>query len=305
MIMSWLLGSMTSEISDDFILYDTIADIWTAAAEMYSKRDNTAELYDLEAQLQEIKQEDQPVNKYYSELSKIWREIDMFEYLKWESPRDEQLFKMSVETKRLFKFLTCLHKDFDAIRSRILGSKPLLNLKVAFSEIRQEESRLKVMLGPSSISAPEGSAFLTKAKEENTQAFMHSNQMTGLISQPNIPQSRHPCKNLYCKYCHRTCHTIANCYRRKNSERFGQSSHQSRGPKPSGTESFLHSSPFERKQSPIAAPANCDNSGTTESLLQSQIEQILKILNQQGTPSQIQASMATSGNTQDGEDWQC
>lgn len=42
MVMSWLLGSMIPEISDDFILYDTAAEFWSAAAEMYSKRDNTA-----------------------------------------------------------------------------------------------------------------------------------------------------------------------------------------------------------------------------------------------------------------------
>lgn len=37
MIMSWLLGSMTPEVSNTFMLYPTAAAIWKAIKEMYSK----------------------------------------------------------------------------------------------------------------------------------------------------------------------------------------------------------------------------------------------------------------------------
>lgn len=66
MIMSWLISSMTPEIAHNFILYTTAADIWKAAKELYSQTDNVAEIYELETQVNEIKQGEQSVNTYYS-----------------------------------------------------------------------------------------------------------------------------------------------------------------------------------------------------------------------------------------------
>lgn len=63
--MSWILESMSPDISETFMLYDTVEEIWKATKEMYSKKDNIAELYELKAQLKEIKQGDQAVTKYY------------------------------------------------------------------------------------------------------------------------------------------------------------------------------------------------------------------------------------------------
>lgn len=71
MIMSWLLSSMTPEVSNTFMLHETAASIWKATKEMFSKRDNISELYELEAQLKDVKQGDQSVSKYFSTLSQI------------------------------------------------------------------------------------------------------------------------------------------------------------------------------------------------------------------------------------------
>lgn len=45
MVMSWLISSTQPEIGDNFLLYSTAAEIWKAARELYSKRDNIAEIY--------------------------------------------------------------------------------------------------------------------------------------------------------------------------------------------------------------------------------------------------------------------
>lgn len=301
MVMSWLLGSMIPEISDDFILYDTATEIWNAAAEMYSKRDNTAELYELEAQIQDIKQGDNLVNRYYSQLSRIWKQIDAFESLRLSSTADEQLFKAFIEQKRLFKFLTGLHKNFDAVRSRILGTKPLPNLKIAFSEVRQEESRIKVMLGSSSLQNSEETVFLSaKPKGDFLMQTQNQEHITGLTSrqesshQPAIQSSN---KNLYCKFCHKTGHTISNCYRKNgfpnkgktySDGRQGQASYHGRNSR--------HSNQGGR---PVASPAKCEGENSTENPIQGQLNQILSLLNlqqPQGTPA-IQASMVCSGNS--------
>lgn len=64
MIMSWLISSMTPEIGNNFILYPTAVEILKASKELYSQTNNVAEIYELETQLNEIKQGDQPVSSY-------------------------------------------------------------------------------------------------------------------------------------------------------------------------------------------------------------------------------------------------
>lgn len=49
MIITWMVGFMTSDINEDFLFYLTAHEIWTAAKEMYPKKDNTSELYDIKA----------------------------------------------------------------------------------------------------------------------------------------------------------------------------------------------------------------------------------------------------------------
>lgn len=67
-MVSWLTGSITLEIGDNFVVYSTATEIWSEAKEMYFKKDKTSELYELEAQFQDIKQGYLPVSKYYSLL---------------------------------------------------------------------------------------------------------------------------------------------------------------------------------------------------------------------------------------------
>lgn len=49
MMVSWLTGSITLEIGDNFVVYSTATEIWSEAKEMYFKKDKTSELYELEA----------------------------------------------------------------------------------------------------------------------------------------------------------------------------------------------------------------------------------------------------------------
>jgi hypothetical protein len=72
----------------------------------------------------------------------------MFEIYSWNCPEDTVLYRRIVEQKRTFKFLIGLNKNLDEVKGRIMGTKPLPNLREAFSEVRREESRKKVMMGP-------------------------------------------------------------------------------------------------------------------------------------------------------------
>lgn len=206
MIMSWLLGSMTPEVSNTFMLHETAASIWNATKEMYSQKDNLSELYELEAQLKDIKQGDQAVSKYFSTLSQIWQQIDSLEDYQWTCKQDNQLFRSIKDTRRIFGFLSGLHKDYDAVRGRVLSTKPLPSINAVFSEVRQEESRMKVVMGSSSINSSETSALVSHTTEKDKGALFTSKK-----SGPGGYVKK------YCKFCQKNGHTLEECYRRPGS----------------------------------------------------------------------------------------
>ncbi|RVX15028.1 hypothetical protein CK203_007745 [Vitis vinifera] len=77
-------------------------------------------------------------------------------------------YRQIVEQKRLFKFFLGLNRELDDVRGRIMGIKPLPSLKEAFSEVRREESRKKVMMGSKEQPAPTLDASALAARSFNS-----------------------------------------------------------------------------------------------------------------------------------------
>ncbi|KAL5567177.1 hypothetical protein UlMin_030341 [Ulmus minor] len=147
MVMSWLINSMNNDIGENCLLYETANEIWDAAKETYSDNENTTELFEIKGTLHDLRQGDLPVTVYFNLLTRYWRQLDMFEIHEWNCPTDGAKYIEIVEKKRVYKFLLGLNKNLDKVRGRILGMKPLLNIRETFSEVRREESRKKFMMG--------------------------------------------------------------------------------------------------------------------------------------------------------------
>ncbi|KAL3530599.1 hypothetical protein ACH5RR_009921 [Cinchona calisaya] len=146
LIMSWLVNSTTNDIGENFLLYDTAQEIWEAAKELYSSKENTSKIFEIESVLHDLRQGELNVPQYYGILTRYWQQLDVFEEYHWECPNDARRFKEIVEKKRIFKFLMGLNKNLDEDRGRILGMKPSPSIREVFSEVRKEESRKKVMM---------------------------------------------------------------------------------------------------------------------------------------------------------------
>lgn len=50
-VMSWLINSMNNDFWENFLLYATTNQIWEAAKDTYSNRDNTPEMFGIESTL--------------------------------------------------------------------------------------------------------------------------------------------------------------------------------------------------------------------------------------------------------------
>ncbi|KAL6342743.1 hypothetical protein AAG906_016577 [Vitis piasezkii] len=70
-----------------------------------------------------------------------------------------------------YKFLLGLNKNLDEVQARILGMKPLPNIREVFSEVHHEESRKKFMMGSQNYQpTAESSALAAQGSQ-----FQHTN----------------------------------------------------------------------------------------------------------------------------------
>ena len=93
-----------------------------------------------------------------------------------------------MEQKQTFKFLIGLNKNLDEVRGRVMETKPLPSIREAFSEVRREESRKKVMMGS------QNSALVARGSPSNTNSENRQNN-----GRP------------WCDHCQKLGHSKENC----------------------------------------------------------------------------------------------
>ncbi|GAV70419.1 UBN2_3 domain-containing protein, partial [Cephalotus follicularis] len=147
MVMSWLLNSMTNEMGENLMYYQTAKVIWDATRETYSNKDNMSAIFEIKGILIDLTQGEMTITDYFNALIRYWQQLDMLEDIKWHCPEDNQQYKKILEKERIYKFLLGLNKELDEVRGRILSIKLLPSVCEVFSEVRREESRRKVMFG--------------------------------------------------------------------------------------------------------------------------------------------------------------
>ncbi|KAJ0074583.1 hypothetical protein Patl1_37526 [Pistacia atlantica] len=140
---------------------------------MYFDLENQSQVYELTLKLGEIRQGQDSVTKYFNSLKRLWQDLDLFNDYEWKSTEDAKYYNCIVEASHIYKFLVGLNVEFDEVRGRIIGRKPLPPIGEVFAEVRREESRIHVMLGKKTIDRPaESSALLsTEAAANKTAIF--------------------------------------------------------------------------------------------------------------------------------------
>ena len=72
MLMSWLLNSMTPDISTGYLRLATAHDIWDAVAQTYHIGSDASQIYDLRRRAHETHQKGKSLAFYFSTLQTIW-----------------------------------------------------------------------------------------------------------------------------------------------------------------------------------------------------------------------------------------
>ena len=119
MVIAWLIHSMEDNIADTYILFPMAKRIWNVVTLAYSNLENSSQMFELRNKARNLWQGEHDLTQYYSDLTKLWQELGLFNLPVWKDPDDVVLYWKMVESDRIYDFLAGLNKKLDDVRGRL------------------------------------------------------------------------------------------------------------------------------------------------------------------------------------------
>ena len=129
---------------------ETAKEIWEHLERLYMQS-NFVKQYQLEIEIQALKQKDMNIQEFYSMMTNLWHQLALTESIKLQAfapyiaHREEQC---------LVQFFMTLHNDFEALHGTILYHNLLPYVDLVVSELLAKEIRLKSQVEKCILSTP-------------------------------------------------------------------------------------------------------------------------------------------------------
>ena len=144
-VKGWLITSMDPSLFGNFIRFPTAKAVWDSIATTFFDGSDTSQVYDLRRRVTRLKQASGSLEKYYTELQGLWREIDFRRPNPMECSVDIQHYNRITQEDRVYVFLDGLDDRLDKIRADVLQLKPFPSVEQAYAHVRREAIRQQVM----------------------------------------------------------------------------------------------------------------------------------------------------------------
>ncbi|KAJ4717700.1 Retrovirus-related Pol polyprotein from transposon TNT 1-94 [Melia azedarach] len=202
-VISWILNSVSKEISASVIFSQSAYEIWNDLKERFMQR-NGPRIFQLRRELMNHTQGQLSVSAYFTKLKTIWEELNNYRPAcscgKCSCGGIKNLAD-HYQMEYVMSFLMGLNDNFAQVRGQLLLMNPIPPINTVFALISQEEHQRQVS-EISSISAPASAmAFTTKTNSHKTN-FNQS------FNKPNQKKDRP-----LCTHCGYSGHTIDKCYK--------------------------------------------------------------------------------------------
>ncbi|XP_074334135.1 uncharacterized protein LOC141671716 [Apium graveolens] len=148
MITGWIITALDPQIAASILYVDTARAIWLDLEERFGQA-SSAQLYALEQGIFQISQDTLAIFEYYTQLKKIWDEIDNLKPLpKCECAQctcniTQKVLKLQ-QDQRLMFFLMKMSNEFANVRSHILMMDTLPTLQQVYRMLLQEQRHKEI-----------------------------------------------------------------------------------------------------------------------------------------------------------------
>jgi len=143
MVLSWLLNSLSENIRNSVLYFETARELWNDLEERFGQS-NKAHLFQVQKDVSCLSQGDLDIASYYTKTKQLWNEsntvggIPMCNCVKCECEVNNRLQKY-IEERKLIQFLKGLNSSYTTIRGNILIMVPFPTISQAYSLLVQEE----------------------------------------------------------------------------------------------------------------------------------------------------------------------
>ncbi|XP_022883901.1 uncharacterized protein LOC111400747 [Olea europaea var. sylvestris] len=157
-VISWILNSVSKEISASVIYATTTYEIWNDLKDRFQQK-NGPRIFQLRRELMILSQDQDTVSVYFTKLKTIWEELSNYRPVcncgKCTCDGVKELNKY-YETGYSMSFLMGLNDSYSQIRGQILLMDPLPQINKVFALISQEENQRKIGTQVTSGNDPNG-----------------------------------------------------------------------------------------------------------------------------------------------------
>jgi len=213
-VVSWLLNSMTPDLSEAFLYVNSSKELWDELVERFGES-NGPLLYQLEKEISELFQGNDSVAVYYTKLKKLWDEkSDLLDVPNCTCPETCPSIKKSAaldQRQKLMQFLMHLNDEYDAIRGQILLSEPLPTVNKAYSMIQRIERQRYVT--NNAIPSREIAAFVHKGGQPTNTEVESANALVAKgFNNAARKDARRTRNNKVCDHCQKPGRTREQCF---------------------------------------------------------------------------------------------
>ncbi|KAL2224072.1 UNVERIFIED_CONTAM: hypothetical protein Sindi_2933500, partial [Sesamum indicum] len=124
MVVSWILNSITKEITEDFLYADSARDLWVELETPFGES-NGPLLYQIQRDITSISQKNMNVAVYFTRLKRLWDEWGSLDPLSVCSCGASKKVSDKMASYQLIQFLMDLSNTYDHVRNQILLMDPL------------------------------------------------------------------------------------------------------------------------------------------------------------------------------------
>ncbi|XP_022859081.1 uncharacterized protein LOC111379875, partial [Olea europaea var. sylvestris] len=148
MVRSWTLNSISKEIVEAFIFTTSAKELWDELNERYGEC-NGPLLYQLQREISSMTQGSMTVEKYFTNLKKLWDEIACLMPSPVCTCGAAKEVSDSASFNKLMQFLMGLNDTYDNVRNQVLVMEPLPSVNRAYSMVLRVKKQREVhMLYP-------------------------------------------------------------------------------------------------------------------------------------------------------------
>lgn len=142
---------MDPSLIGSFIRFPTAKQAWDSIATTFFDGTDTSQVYDLRRRATRMRQAGGSIEKYYTDLQGLWREIDFRRPNPMKCAGDVQKYNSILQEDRVYVFLDGLDDRLGKVRSDVLQLQPFPIVEQAYAHVRREDIRQAVMTSGSDI----------------------------------------------------------------------------------------------------------------------------------------------------------